>query len=114
MDILSIYQQTDKKKKILAFAGLLVASLVLAFLMVRGGVAVASIILLFPLALIFIVISFNKPVVALYALFIFSFFLVAVERYLLKDIIPVGTIVDFLILYVFMLLFLKGLVQKIE
>ena len=114
MDILSIYQQTDKKKKILAFAGLLVASLVLAFLMVRGGVAVAAIILLLPFALIFLVASFNKPVVALYALFIFSFFLVAVERYLLKDVIPVGTIVDFLILYTFVLLFLKGLVQKVE
>lgn len=113
MDIPSIQPQIDKKK-ILAIAGLLVASLGLAWVMAKGGVAVASMILLLPLVLIFVVASFNKPIIALYALFTLSFFLSALDRYLLKDSIPVGTLVDFLIAYTYALLFFKGLVQKVE
>ena len=114
MSVISIFQQTDKKKAIIAFAGLLVALVVLAFVMSRGGVAVASIILLLPFGVIFMVASFNKPVVALYVLFIFSFFLVAIDRYILKEAFPIGTVVDFLLAFSYIMLIFKGVIHKVE
>jgi len=113
MDILLFDHQIDKKKK-LFITVLLVAMVVLGWVMAKGNVAVASITLLLPFILFFMVVSFTKPVITLYMMIILSFSLTALDRYVLKDSIPVGTLFDVMVVYVYALLFLKGLVQKTE
>ena len=94
--------------------GFMLAFVIIAFIIKYFGSVAGVLILLIPFAAAFTVISFNKPIVAVYVLFFYSFFVFALGRYVIKDFFPAGILFDGLLVFAYLILLLKGITGKVE
>ncbi|MDR1672841.1 MAG: hypothetical protein LBS09_05195 [Bacteroidales bacterium] len=78
----------------------------------RNGLLYGSIIIMIPFAFLVLVLTYRHPILILYALFLYGFFIRAFDRYMLHGRFPVGILCDGMILYAYALLFVKGAVEK--
>jgi hypothetical protein len=108
-----VHNTVSYRKKIIWYTGGLFASCIAAYSISTFGILAGAFLLLLPLSILFVVISFNNPVTVLYTLFFFSFFVFAVGRYLTKGAFPAGSIIDILIIYTCVIIFLKNFSHKI-
>ncbi|MDR1156608.1 MAG: hypothetical protein LBL04_18035 [Bacteroidales bacterium] len=89
-------------------------SVCVAYSISHLGLATGVVLLLLPFMLLYVVVSFNKPIVTLYALFFYSVFISAFSRYILPESIPPGIFVDALIMLACLLLIFSGMAGKVK
>ena len=105
---------TERYSKWLWGLGLILAFTLIGVMILYFGSMAGILILLLPFFIMFAVATFNKPVVAVYMLLFYSFFVFFFARYFIKDVFPSGILYDGLLVYAYMIVFLKGLSGKIE
>ncbi|MDR2040188.1 MAG: hypothetical protein LBQ60_19885 [Bacteroidales bacterium] len=108
---LSLADRFFDKKQLFLLAGLCILS---AWLIHLYGMVSGLVILMLPVAIVFVIATYQRPIVGLYALFFLSFFLNIISRYFVKDLFPTGILVDALIAYIYVILLFKSLSEKIE
>jgi len=92
----------------------ILASFLSIFIFNRFGMLSGYMLLILPFAIAYILISYNYLVTNIYILLFFSFFGVAFGRYILRDAIPWGIFFDFLLVYGYSIVLLKGVTRKVE
>ena len=74
----------------------------------KFGILAGFVFLVLPFIVTFVIVTYKKPILLLYLLFIFSFCLTLIDRYFVKGMFPVGTLIDLLIIYTYAIYFLSS------
>ena len=94
--------------------GCILASIIISFIINRFGIVSGMLFLLLPFVVAFTIIIFAKPKLSIYAIFILSFTVVFLIRYVVKDLFPGGMLFDGLIVFTYVILLVKGATGKVE